>query len=172
MLAFDDDSSVICYSNGSYKTYGSGKIYEEDLFPTRKSHPPTFLSVDFETHSYYADMGNDTYMDFKERNLSIALEKAIENKKINDQTYVSWAAIGYIEDSYFLLFNDGRFYWNNVPEKLQESLRKAQRQRLSIKRVCLSTFDDRYLLVYGNGDTEFQYCNAGSLTTRIMKKNS
>merc|ERR1712126_348903 len=33
MLAFDDDSSVICYCNGSYKTYDAGNIYEEDLFP-------------------------------------------------------------------------------------------------------------------------------------------
>ena len=168
MLAFDNDSSVVCFSNGTYKTYGLENDYKEDLFMPRKSHSPSFLAMNFQRDSYIVDVGNDRYMDFRERNLPLKMDKLIQNNK-TDSSYVSWAAMGKEEDSYFISFSDGRSFWNNLPVKLDESLKKAKRQKISIKRVCLSAFDDRYLLLLDNGRREFQYCCSGALETRITK---
>ena len=177
MLAFDNTSSIICYSNGSYRTHGAGNEYDEDLFPSGKSHSPTFLTINFKRDSYFADIGNEDYFDFRERNLHIAMkvmmresyESRDENKK-KEGSFITWAAMGKGEDSYFLSFHDGRTFWNNLPDKLEESLRKARIQGLSIKRVCLSTFDDRYLLLYDNGNIEYQYCCSNSMQTLVTKK--
>ena len=168
MLAFDDDSSVICFSNGTYRTYGLGNDYKEELFIPRKSHPPSFLAIDFQRDSYLVDVGSHNYMDLKEKNLPIKMKKVIENNK-TDSSYVSWAAMGRKEDSYFVSFSDGRTFWNNLPEKLDESLKEAKRRKIPIKRVCLSAFDDRYLLLLDNRKREFQYCSSGALETLITK---
>ena len=133
MLAFDETSFIICYSNGSYSTHGAGNEYDEDLFPLGKSHSPTFLAMNFKRDSYFADIGNEDYIDFTtyqyclyyQYNLPIAMKKLIANKK-KEGPFVSLAAMGKEEDSYFLSFTDGRTFWNNLPDKLEESLRQAK----------------------------------------------
>ena len=126
--------------------------------------------MNFKRDSYFADIGNEDYIDFRERNLHIAMKVMIENKK-KEGSFISWAAMGKEEDSYFLSFHDGRTFWNNLPDKLEESLRKAKIQGLSIKRVCLSTFDDRYLLLYDNGNIEYQYCCSDAMQNLVTKKD-
>ena len=82
------------------------------------------------------------------KNIPSEMQQLIQDK--NDCN-VLWTAFGNREDSYYIKFEDGNHFWNNLPFKLEDILQNSIND---IKRVCLSQFDNRFLVIYQDDSFE------------------
>ena len=164
MLVYDQDSHVDFFKNGSYKCF----ILDEDLendFEGALSvggGPPLYIALSYSTNGYAMEWRNADHFD----TYSSLPNRMRELYKTKNNAVVIWAALGNQKDSFFLLYSDGRCFYENLPKKLEDTLRLNGKP---IKRVCLSQFDERYLLVYQDGSYEYQYTNNETLPTCVIK---
>ena len=159
MLAYDEHSFVVFYSNGSYRYIGNNPDFEEALEDSKGDL--NILALSFRTNSsgYLLIRGEYIYC----RNLPHKIEQLIVPKI---EAGIDWVALGNKHDSYFILYYGGRYKYNGLPDKLANTLRNCKKP---IKRLYLSQFDDRYLLLYKDGSSEYQFSITQSLPTSVIK---
>ena len=142
LLYYDLDSFVTLFSDGSFRYLGTDLEFKDLL--EDNIGIPSHLSMSFAGNRYIVDRGGFNCW----KNIPSEMQELIENKS---DISISWTAFGYEENSFYISFSDGSKLWNNLPRKLDELLKNNKKD---IKRVCLSQFDERFLIVYEDGNLE------------------
>ena len=142
LLYYDQDSLVTLFSDGSFRYHGSDLEFKDLL--EDNIGIPSHLAICFCGNRYVVDRGGFNCW----KNIPSEMQELIDSKS---DVSITWTAFGYRENSFFISFSDGRKFWNNVPKKLDEILKSSKKD---IKRVCLSQFDERYLIFYEDGNLE------------------
>lgn len=139
LLYYDHESYVTLFSDGSFRYVGSDLEFKELL--EDQIGIPSHLTVSFSGSKYIMDRGGFNCW----KDIPNEMEELIQDK---NECHISWTAFGNRENSYYILFDDGSNFWNNLPEKLDSILKNSGN---TVKRVCLSQFDERFLIIYEDG---------------------
>ena len=142
LLYYDHEAFIAFFSDGSFRYVNSYDDCRSDLeFKELLEDAigiPSHLAISFSGSKYIMDRGGFSCW----KNIPSEIQQLIQDK--ND-CHISWTAFGNRENSYYILFEDGTHFWNNLPLKLEDILKNSKND---IKRVCLSQFDDRFLVMY------------------------
>ena len=142
LLYYDNDAFVTLFSDGSFRYIGSDLEFKELLEDAIGI--PSHLAISLSDSKYIMDRGGFSCW----KSIPSEMQQLIQDK--ND-CQISWTAFGSQKNSYYILFEDGNHFWNNLPSKLEDIL---QNSRTNIKRVCLSQFDNRFLVIYHDDSFE------------------
>ena len=159
MLGFNDDSFVIFLQDKKYKMSVPDCSFLNDLQEYFDSNAPTFLALSFKRSAYVVD-GEDEYF---RKNIPFRMEQLLTSKR---NARVISASLGSKPDSFFLLFSDGKAFWNEIPKRLEDTLNNFEKP---IKRLMLSEYDERYLLLYNDGSYEYQFNTTQSIPTVLIR---